>query len=286
MTIGASAWKDGRLAPAHEVVVPAFDRTLLYGLGAFETLRIHRGRPFLLERHLARLARSLGSLDLPVPPAVAGLEQGLAALAAADGTEAALARVTVTAGGVGHGDAPGTPAVVLARLRPLPVLPPAGQVRVGLVRGAQPGSSPLAGVKSTNYLEHYLLRERAEAGGRVDDLMVTAAGEVTEATVATVFVVRDGVLITPPLSAGVLEGVTRGVVLELAAERGLAVEQRPVLLDELAEVDELFLTGSGKGLLPVDELAGRALPGERPVSDALRAAFAELLERTQGPAGA
>jgi len=109
--------------------------------------------------------------------------------------------------------------------------------------------------------------------------MITDAGEVTEATVATVFAVRDGVLVTPPLSAGVLEGVTRGVVLALAAQAGLPCAQRPLHVDELARVSELFLTGSGKGVLAVDELDGRRLPDARPLTSVLQAAFAELLGR-------
>jgi len=165
MSLGENAWKDGRLAPAREVTVPAFDRTLLYGLGAFETVRVHGGRAFLLERHLARLERSLAALGLAVPPAVSGLPEGVAALADADGVDEALCRITVSAGGADDAVGPGTPPVVLARLRALPSLPAPGSVRVGLVHGAHSGASPLAGVKSTSYLEHYLLRERAEAGG-------------------------------------------------------------------------------------------------------------------------
>jgi len=277
--LGRLAWCDGAVLPADEVLVSAFDRTLVYGLGAFETFRLEQGRPVRPERHLARLERSLASVALPVPPAVAQIPDGVRALARAAGAEGALCRVTVTAGPLPADGLAAGPRVV-ARLRPLPP-EPARPVVVGVADFAHDPRSPLAGVKSTNYLVHYLLHERARAAGRLDDLMVDAEGHVREGTVSSLFVVREGTLLTPPVSEGILEGVTRATVLELA--RGLVPwAERPLRLDDLGACDELFLTGSGKGLVSVDEVDGRRLPAAHPVADALGAALRACIERECG----
>jgi len=263
--IGELAWCDGEVVPAGDVLVSGFDRTLLYGLGAFETMRLHGGRPFLVDRHFARLRASLATLSLPVPAIVGRLGEGLVTLARRSDVRSALCRVTVTAG-----PAPSTPGVeggmrVFAGLRPAPPSTRGRRIEVGVAPFAHDARSPISGVKSTSYLVHYLLRERAEAAGRYEDLMVDGEGRVTEGTVSSVFVVSGGRLLTPPLSEGVLAGVTRGLVLELARELGIDAEERGLSLAELGDVDECFLTGAGKGLVPVDVVAGRELPAERPV---------------------
>jgi len=266
-------WIDGDIRPVGELTVSALDRTVLYGLGAFETVRLHGGRPFHFDRHLARVRRSLAAVGLPAPAALELLSRGVVALAAQADAPCALCRVTVTAGaGATEAHMPGTGMRVLAQLRSVPAVA-SGPVRVGVAPFAHDSRSPLAGVKSTSYLSHYLLRDAAEAGGRLDDLMLDTDGNVTEGTVSNAFAVRGGELITPPVSTRILPGVTRGVVLELAAERGLAVRERPLPLAELAGVDEFFLTGAGKCLVGVDEVAGHAMPVARPVTAGLRTAL-------------
>ncbi len=273
---GAFGWMDGEVLPVDALRVSAFDRTLLYGLGAFETVRLFGGRAYLLDRHLDRLARSLDAVGLAVPPAVDALEAGLDALVARNGTPDCLARITVTAGSASRAD----DRHVLIALRDLPTRP--ARVEIGVAEFAHDTRSPLVGVKSTSYLVHYLLRERAEAEGRTDDLMVDPAGHITEATVANVFAVRDGRLVTPPLSEGILAGVTRGRVLELAAGAGLPIAEEALPRDALVTVDELFLTGAGKCVLPVDVVDGRTLPSERPVTGALLDAMAADVARACG----
>lgn len=273
MTFSEWAVCDGELRAAEEVTVSAFDRTLLYGLGAFETVRLYGGRPFLLERHVARLRRSLGSVGLAVPAAVESLARDVPALAERAGHSSCLCRITVTAGAapaLALGTA--TPRVLL-QLREVPVHDQ--PVAVGILPFALDARSPLTGIKSTSYLVHYLLREQAERAGRTDDLMINAQGHLTEATVSTVFVVDDGRLITPPEESGLLPGVTRSVVLELATVLELPCSEETVTEQQLGRVSECFLTGAGKGLLPVDILAGRQLPAERPMGAALSAALAE-----------
>jgi len=272
------AFCDGAVRPIEECTVSVLDRTVQWGLGAFETVRLHGGRPFLLDRHLARLGRSLAAVGLPVPPAAAQLPAGLVELARRADAPSALCRIMATAGAPPDSGGPGPR--VIALLRPVhpPEKPP---VVVGVAPFVRDARAPLSGVKSLSYLDHYLQRERAEAAGRLDDLLVDTDGHVTEGTVSNAFAVRGGRLLTPPV-AGVLAGVTRGVVLELAAELGLAVEQRPLPRAELAQVDEFFLTGAGKCLVIVDVVDGRRLPPARPVASALRAALIRRIARECG----
>jgi len=264
------AFCDGAVRPVEECAVSVLDRTLQWGLGAFETVRLHGGRPFLLGRHVQRLGRSLAAVGLPVPPGVAALDAGIPELARRADAPSALVRIMATAGAPPGTGGPGPRVVAL--LKPVPP-PEQGVVSVGVAPFSHDARSPLAGVKSLSYLSHYLQRERAEREGRLDDLMVDHEGCVTEGTVSNAFAVRGGRLVTPPVSTGILPGVTRGVVLELAAELGLAVDERALPVAELAEVDEFFLTGAGKCLVGVDLLAGRGLPPARPVTRALKAAL-------------
>ncbi len=266
---GACGWMDGEILPVDEVRLSAFDRTLLYGLGAFETVRLFGGTAYLLDRHMTRLVQSLQAVGLNVPESVGQIAEGLKQLAGANESPDCIARITVTAGT--SADAGSADRHVIMALRP--VASTQGRVVVGVAEFAHDIRSPLVGVKSTSYLVHYLLRERAEAAGRTDDLMVDTVGHISEATVANVFCVREGRLVTPPLSEGILAGVTRARVLELARELGLEVSEEALHRDDLRIVDECFLTGSGKCLLPVDVLEERALPTARPVADALRDAL-------------
>lgn len=264
------AFCDGAVRPVGECSVSVLDRTLQWGLGAFETVRLHGGRPFLLERHLQRLGRSLAAVGLPLPPGASDLVAGIPELARRADAPSALCRIMATAGAAPGGGGPGPRIVAL--LKPVPD-PDHRPVVVGLAPFRHDARSPLTGVKSLSYLEHYLQRERAESEGRLDDLVLDTEGCVTEGTVSNAFGVRGGRLLTPPVSAGILPGVTRGVVLELAAGLGLPVDERPVPVDELRRVDEFFLTGAGKCLVGVDVLDGRALPVARPLTQALRAAL-------------
>ena len=270
---------DGAVRPVDECSVSVLDRTLHWGLGAFETVRLHGGRPFLIERHLQRLGRSLAAVGLVPPPGVAQLPAGIVELARRADAPSALCRILVTAGAAPESGGPS--ARVVALLRPVPA-PDRHPVVVGVAPFTRDSRSPLAGVKSLSYLGHYLQREKAEREGRLDDLLLDTEGCVTEGTVSNAFAVRGGRLVTPPVTAGILPGVTRGVILELAVEQGLPVDERPLPLAELSEVDEFFLTGAGKCLVAADVLDGRTLPAPRPVSSALHAALVRRIARECG----
>ncbi len=296
---GRLVWCDGEVVAAADATVSSLDRTLLYGLGAFETVHLYRGKPFMIERHMARLRGGLAGLGLREPAALAALPAGIEELARRTDGDECMCRVTVTAGadastdetgdvGDGHAVAGrrGLGQRVLAHMRDLPPLPPPGQVAVGIAEARHEADSPIAGLKATSYLVHYLLRERAEAGGRVDDLLLDHAGNVQEATVSNVFFVEAGTLVTPTATEGILPGITRGLVLEFAGELGLPLAERRVPASDLSRFDECFLTGAGKGLLSVDLLDGRRLPDARPVTTLVRRAYRARVAAVCGHGGA
>ncbi len=264
-----TVWQDGRLIPAAEARLPAFDHTVLFGRGVFETLRLRHGVPFLIERHLERLRAGAALVGIELPRVVDDLPRALGELAQACSVTEAVARITCTAG---DGSVPGS---VLVHLRDVP--PVASPVSVGVAPFAHDARSPIAGVKATNYLVHDILRGRARSAGRYDDLLVTTDGRVTEGTAANVFLVLDGRLVTPPCE-GVLAGITRGLVLELAAERGLEASERQLDQDELGDATEAFVTNAALGPVSIDVLDGRELGHPRPVSECLVSAYRARVE--------
>ncbi|MED5330183.1 MAG: aminotransferase class IV [Planctomycetota bacterium] len=273
-------WRDGEILNLEEMQLPSHDRTLLYGLGAFETFCMYGQTPFLLDRHLERLGQSLSLLGLPTPSAVEEVSSGVPDLAQALEVEEGVIRLTVTAGADGAGRGGMKTLMHVRDIPPAPLSP----VKVGLADYAPDSRSPISGVKSTSYLIHYLLRTIAEENGRLDDLMVDHSGHVTEGTVSNVFAVRQGQLVTPPVSEGILPGVTRGVVVEIAESLGLSVEEASLSVEDLSVVEECFLTGAIKGLVPVDVLIGRELEESRPVSRQLLEGFVQRVNKTCGVA--
>lgn len=268
-------WQDGGLVDARNATVSASDRTLLLGVGVFETLRLHGGIAFALDRHVARLHAALSTLGLEPPDGAteSALAVAFARVSEANDSPHAIARVTCTAG---DGRRRGA---LLVHLRAVPRSEP--PIELGVADFAHDSRSPVAGVKSTSYLVHDVLRRRARRAGRHDDLLVAPDGRVSEATSANLFVVRDGALVTPP-PEGLLPGVTRALVLELAGDLGLEWRVAPVCRDDLADVDEAFVTNAATGLLAVDVLDGRRLPAERPVTAALATAHRVRVVRDCG----
>lgn len=291
---------DGRLLPPGEARLPVQDRGLLLGDSVYEVLRTYGGRPFEQALHLARLARSaaLAGLDLPWDEARCAreLERTLAASLGGDAPDPEAApwnagerslRVLMTRGG--GEQAPEVPpaAVIIAEpLRAPPLAAYREGVKLLLVEADRGRVDPAA--KSGNRLTHVLALRAARAAAAHEALFVDAAGRVTEGTSSNLFAVRAGRLVTPPLAAGILEGVTRGVVLALARRSGLPVEEAPLRADELARADELFITSTAREVLPATRLGDAAVGDGRPgpVTLALHRAFRALGDEAARGVGA
>lgn len=271
-------WINGRLVRGEEAVLSVFDRGARDGGGIFETLRVYGGRPFAWLRHMERLVLSAAELGFPVPPAPAQLREGVDELLAAQGLHAAVVRLTVTRGIAG-----GRPTRTGAWIE---VEPAAGRLWPGTRRGG--ASVMFSGVpfqqgwigrhKTASRMAWDLAREEARAVGADEALLVAPGGHVLEGAASNLFVVCDGVVLTPPLSQDVLPGVTRAVVIELCGELGLRHREAPVPREQLEQAGEIFLTNSVQEVLPVATLERRPVPAGE-AGPRLLAAYRERVAR-------
>lgn len=282
---------DGVIHDEKTAVVPVFDRGFLYGDSVFETLRTSGGKPVDGARHLERLARSAASLGFaPTPTEVVARELD-AALAAAAHPESYV-RVMLTRG---EGPAGLDPALVGAPRRVIIVQPlhlPAPEVYERGVRAVVAALERVSAraldpsVKSGNYLNSILAVAEARARGADEAILCNPAGAIAEAAAANVFVVRAGRVQTPPLTAGILPGITRRRVLELCAQAGLAADEVDLAPEALRGADEAFLTSSIRGLVPVTTVDDRAVGSGRPgpVTLELRRRYDAFLAEVAGGA--
>ena len=270
-------WVDGTLVDEREACVSPFDHGLLTGDGVFETMKIVRGRPFAARRHLDRLARSTGGMRLPCPPrevVLAAMDEVIVA----NGWDEGRLRVTVTGGpgALGSDRAAVEPTVIVAG-GPLPAWPPAADVAVAPWPRNERGA--LTGIKSVSYGENVVALAYARDRQAGEALFANLAGNLCEGTGTNAFLGLGGRLVTPPLSAGCLAGVTRQLVIEL-----VDVVEEDVPMDALAGADEAFLTSSTREVQPIRAIDGRPLPKcPGPLTEGARSAFRALVERDLNP---
>ena len=277
----SALWIDDRLVGPEGAVVSALDHGLTVGDGCFETIRVVRRTPFALTRHLARLRRSSAALGLAFDADDTRVRAACAAVLDAD-PEAGIVRVTLTGGvgplATGRGEA--APTLLVATGPDRGWSGPADVVTVPWTRNEH---GALRGVKSTSYAENVVALRRAHEQGASEALLANTAGRLCEGTGTNVVVDVGGVLVTPPLSAGCLAGVTRELVLELAPGVGAPVEERDVPYEVLGSTDEAFLTSSTRDVMAIGRIDGRVLspaPGERTrrIADAFAALVADDLD--------
>lgn len=252
--------------------MPIGDRGFLYGDGAFDTIRFHRGAPFRIDVHLARLRNSLEILRIGTAWSDRDLRNGLHKLVEENRVADGLARITVTAG-----DGPNDVGVTAIASRLLPEVPPAPALHVAAA--ARRMSGPLSQAKSLSRAAESVAFREARAEGAFDAILMNEKGRVVETTARNLFIVTDGGLWTPPTTDGALAGVTRATVLEIASEEGLAVRERSLPLDRLRSAQELFLTGSGVGVLGIASVDGHRFPPGAPITARLRTAYGLVLDR-------
>lgn len=261
-------WLDGRVVPAGRARISVFDRGLLYGDAAFETVRVYEGRPFRWHQHRRRLKATLARLSIPFPRF--DLRKAVGEVVEAACLPNAAVRLTITRG-VGEGLAPpaGLEPTVLLIPRAIPDgLPEARANGVSVIRlpFGQGRHGFTTGHKTTDYAAAVQGRILAGKAGAFEALYVEEDGTISEATTSNVFAVRDGAVITPPIAAGCLPGITRELVLEIADKAGIPTKEEALRADAVPAMDELFLTGSVIEIVPVVRIDGTPLgagaPGE------------------------
>jgi len=285
---GPWVWLNGRFEAAETARVSVFDRGFLYGDGLFETIRAYGGRLFRPEAHHARLAAGAARIGIVPPFDGPGFTDLLARTLERNGLSDALLRLTLTRGaGPPVPDPAGCDApTVLVVPRPAPPVD-ADAWRRGLAAERVTAGGAGGGLKSTSFLPHVLALRGARSHGADEALLVNPAGEVAEGSISNLFGVWEGTLATPPLAAGGLPGVTRALVLELAARLGIRAEERTLAAKALADAEELFVTGTGWEVMPLTRLDGQpvgsGMPG--PVTERLHRAYRGLVEAACGAAG-
>lgn len=248
---------------AKEAMVSSLDHGFLYGIGLFETFRTYAGSPFLLRRHLQRLADGCRQLGIPFEPDESALRNWISRLMAANKLADAYIRYTVTAGenilGLPAGDY--SQPNHLLHMKELPHLPANLYLEgKGLQRLQQCRNTPEGPVrlKSLHYMNNILAkRELAgykSASGGAEGLMLTVQGDIAEGIVSNLFFISNKMLYTPDLTTGILPGITREMVLELAPAAGLAVREGLYRWEQLEAADEVFLTNSVQEIVPVTTL--------------------------------
>ena len=275
-------WLDGQLVSADEARVSPFDHGLLVGDGVFETMRVYDGVPFAWTRHHQRLVRSAAGLGLRAPESQE-LRTAVDDVLAANGLTDGRIRLTVTGGPspLGSERGGGPPTVIVAGA-PATVWPPI--VDIVIVPWSRNEHGAVTGLKTTSYAENVRALAYARERDAGEAIFLNTRGELCEATGSNVFVIRDGVLLTPPADAGCLLGVTRALVLELSADHGVPAEEAALGPAALGDADEAFLTSSTREVQPIGRVDGRELPAARgPTSDKLGRLLTELIARHPDP---
>lgn len=276
-------WLNGALLAADEARIGVLDRGVIWGYGLFETLRAYGGRPWAFREHMDRLAQGAGVLGIALRPEDEVRAAVEAVLEANELSEAGV-RVTVTAGegpADPHAEPTGDPATFVSAwpLRDYGTLYTDGVSLVTLPGGGR----TLAGVKATSYAVSVAGRLHASRQGADDALFVGPGEVILEATGSNLMAVFGASIVTPPTGSGLLPGVTRGFVLEVAAAEGYEIAERPLTLRACLEADEVFLTSSLREIYPVRSIDGRDV-GRGDVTAQIRAAFrARVRSALEGP---
>lgn len=268
--MGFFASVDGHIVPADEARVSVLDNGFTFGDGVYETLRTYAGRPFRLDRHLERLRGSAARLGIALALGDGELRRRLEALLARAANPESYIRLIVTRG-VGdisyNFDRVKGPTVVMA-VKPFPAYPEhhfrdGVDAIVSSIRRNHPQALDPA-IKSCNLLNNILAVREAQARGVGEAILLNQKGDVAEGASTNVFAVRAGALVTPPLDAGILAGITRDVVIEMGRRRGLDVREERLALSALLGADEAFLTSTTRELAPIRSVDGRPIGSGRP----------------------
>ncbi|MEX0819487.1 MAG: branched-chain-amino-acid transaminase, partial [Pirellulaceae bacterium] len=261
---------NGTLFDKEDAKISVYDHGLLYGDGIFEGLRSYNGKVFRLEQHLDRLYNSAKAIWLQIPIAKPDLGQAVNDTLAVNGIQDGYIRLVVTRGAGSLGLDPNRtsdPQVIIITDH-IALYPPEYYengleiVSVSTIRNHPAALSPR--VKSLNYLNNILAKIEGLQAGCVEALMLNHKGEIAECTGDNIFLVSRGSLLTPPIDAGILEGITRDAVIELARNDGLTVRETPLTRHDVYIADECFLTGSAAEVIPVVKVDSRTIGDGKP----------------------
>lgn len=256
---------NGKYFPKEDAKISVYDHGLLYGDGVFEGLRSYSGNVFRLQTHLERLYESARAIMLTIPMELPDLAEAVKATVARNNITDGYVRLVVTRGAGSLGIDPAKTAdpqiIIIAdhiELYPKELYENGLEiVTASTIRNHPAALNPR--IKSLNYLNNILAKLEGKRAGCLEALMLNHRGEVSECTADNIFTIKRGELYTPPIDAGILEGVTRNAIIELAEQAGIAVHQVTMTRHDVYVADECFLTGSGAEVIPVVKVDSRPI---------------------------
>ncbi|MBI4330057.1 MAG: aminotransferase class IV [Chloroflexi bacterium] len=278
------AYLNGDLQPLAQTRISPLDYGFLYGYGLFETMRAYGGRVFLLDTHLERLYHSAEALEFPPIPSAGELSGAVTQVLAANGLKEARIRLTVS---LGEGDMVPNPAtcknpsvlVTARQYTPISRETYARGYSTILSTVRRDSASVLSRLKTCNYLGGLLARQEARRAGADEAVVLNEKGMLAECSASNLFLVTDDLLYTPTVESGLLPGITRQTVVEIAGQLGIAVKVEELSPEALEKADEAFVTNSIMEIMPLTSyegaLVGEGKPG--PVTLRLMAAYSRLV---------
>lgn len=249
---------NGKFYDQDKARISVFDRSFLYGDAAFETMRGYAGRVFRLDRHLERLLKSLQVIYIRHKYTKKYLKDAVYRILKMNGLKSAYIRLVVTRGegrfGIGYMDEFDPNLIIVAKhFDGYPDRILLKGISAGIA-GVQNEYSPLSRIKTANYLNLILARSDAKRAGFDEAILTNTKGSITEGATSNIFLVRSGALVTPSVDSGVLPGIARGVIIEIAGKLKIPVRERAVSRGELLRADEVFFTNSLAEVLPVTRI--------------------------------
>jgi len=279
---------DGKFVDEKKAVVSVFDHGLLYGDGVFEGIRAYNGRVFKLKEHVERLFFSAKAILLKIPMSQKAVADAVRETCKRNGIRDGYVRLVVTRGAGTLGLDPNrckNPQVIIIADK-IQLYPKAFYekgldiVTVPTTRNHPNAVNPA--IKSLNYLNNILAKIEAINAGCIEAIMLNAEGFVAECTGDNIFMMKGGRLLTPPFAAGALQGITRGVVLDIAREMGVEVAEPNLTRYDLFNADECFITGTAAEVVPVVKIDGRPVANGRPgkMTKKFMAAYHQVANQT------
>lgn len=263
-------YMNGQLVAKEDAKVSVFDHGLLYGDGVFEGIRVYGGKVFLLEEHVERLYESAGAIRLEIPISPNEMTNAVKETCKANNIKDGYVRLVITRGAGSLGldiNKTSDPQVIIIAdtisLYPQEIYDNGLKLVTASTIRNHPGAlSPR--IKSLNYLNNILAKIEGQDAGTVEALMLNHKGEVSECTGDNIFIVKNGVLKTPPPDAGILEGITRNCVMQLALDAGIEVAEQTMIRHDVYVADECFLTGTAAEVIAVVSIDGRQIGDGKP----------------------
>jgi branched-chain amino acid aminotransferase len=273
---------DGEFVAREKAAISVLDRAVQLGDGLFETVRGHFGRPAFLDKHLLRMRRSAMFIKIPFRHDEREISEAVVELCRRNEVPEARIRLTLTRGiHPGGFELEGGIPSLIATAEPYEPHPPEkyGEgYKLVVSRITHFSRGALSGHKTLNYLEFLLARDEAAAAGADEAILLNELGNVAECSSANIFCLQGGVLVTPDFDSGILPGVVRDIVIGLAGREGIPVSEEHMPLEKLIRAQEVFITSSLRGVMPVCQVGERVFGKDRPITDRLSALYSAELD--------